>query len=270
MKEATLTDHEGDNEIASQQVVTTGHRYSSAPIVEASIDLRVTLPHGTELDQLAAVYAGNVEMTGPEPFYAFSPDLTIDDGDEIVGTTSGKQLGYTFKAIDESFIVRSNLDRFSYSQLGIYTKWSDFLHRAEVRWEGYREALSPAVVSSVGVRFVNRIDIRKPQIEIKDYLRTSVDISPYLPQAVSGYFAQVGVPLPDFGAKSTITSAIVDSDEPGVTSLILDIDVTREVSLIPESPTFEKDLLATLARLREAKNFVFEACITDATRGLMS
>lgn len=271
MKEDALSERVRGDGPKSHQLVNTGHRYQTAPIIEASIDLRVSLPAEVSLDELAAVFASDSDVvTDPDPFYSFSPGLTVDAGDEIVGTTSGTQLGYTFKSNDGSFVMRSNLDRFAYSRLGQYTEWSDFLAEVEPKWESYKVAIAPTDITSVGVRFVNRIDVMKPQIEIKDYLRTSIDVSPYLPQAISGYFAQVGIPLQDYEAHANVTTAILDSDEPDTTSLILDIDVTRAVTLSLGSPAFEDELLATLAQLREAKNFVFEACITDATRGLMS
>jgi uncharacterized protein (TIGR04255 family) len=53
-------------------------------------------------------------------------------------------------------------------------------------------------------------------------------------------------------------------------SLILDLDTYREVRLDPRSDDFDHEVVGQLASLRRAKNFVFESCITDETRRLIS
>jgi uncharacterized protein (TIGR04255 family) len=54
------------------------------------------------------------------------------------------------------------------------------------------------------------------------------------------------------------------------TSLILDIDAWREVDISFATSVGEERLREALNELHDAKNYVFEACITDATRGLIS
>jgi uncharacterized protein (TIGR04255 family) len=106
-------------------------------------------------------------------------------------------------------------------------------------------------------------------IEIKDYLRTSPEISPALPQTLTGYFMQVQIPLPDYTAMVNINSTIVEPPTPNTTSLILDIDTFRQVELSPSSESFDDELEEGLTELRRAKSFVFEGCITPATREMI-
>ena len=51
--------------------------------------------------------------------------------------------------------------------------------------------------------------------------------------------------------------------------LLLDIDARSNVLLSTSDPDFDERLLESLTTLRRTKNFVFEACITDATRSLI-
>jgi len=53
----------------------------------------------------------------------------------------------------------------------------------------------------------------------------------------------------------------------GHSALILDLDTYDETGFVLEG---EEQLNLRLGRLRSAKNYVFEASITDATRGLIS
>lgn len=270
-----MGDHEGP---AVPEYIQIGHQYSRAPIIEATIDFRVDLADEAFLSdaevfqKLSRVYSDvNDEFEPATPLYTFSPNMTIDDGDSVVGKAPGRQLGYSFKKSDGSAVVRANVDRFAYSWLSSYTGWDTFLADAERSWAQYREAMNPHQVSAVGVRFVNRIVVPKKLIEIKDYLRATVEVPPYLPQWTTGYFLQIGIPLPDYDAEAVITTALVDPDDgdDASTSLVLDIDVRSQFGLEVSSPNFHVELIDKLAVLRVAKNFVFEACITDATRGLI-
>ena len=107
-------------------------------------------------------------------------------------------------------------------------------------------------------------------IEVKDYLRLSVDIPAYLPQTMTSLFLQVDIPLPTQQAQAIVTSTLIPGaahHPPGW--LVLDIDVKAPVAGDTSSSDFAEQITTTLNRLRLAKNFVFEACVTDATRGLM-
>ncbi len=158
---------------------------------------------------------------------------------------------------------------FYLSRTRAYTEWSDFIDEVEQFWMPYKERVKPERVVGLGVRYINRIDVPGIQVEFKDYLRTSVDVSPYLPQSVSGLFMQIEVPLPHHDASVGITSAMLPPAKPKHVSLLLDIDAKSQIDLSVAHSSFDKDLRSKLDTLRDAKNYVFEACITDATRRLI-
>jgi uncharacterized protein (TIGR04255 family) len=60
--------------------------------------------------------------------------------------------------------------------------------------------------------------------------------------------------------------AIIQPHKPGFVSIVLDIDVFREY----QSPANEDETWSTLDRIRDIKNEIFEACITDKTRELFA
>ncbi|OBK65866.1 hypothetical protein A5653_02860 [Mycobacterium colombiense] len=242
-------------------MVDLGRRYSNAPIIEATVDLRVSLPDSVNLGDLQALYP---DLDEPDPYYQFVPRV---EGDRVVEAGDGPQ-GYKYQQ-KRQFSIIAGLDRFTYSQLSKYQDWDQFIGNVETRWQRYKEAASPSCVTNVGVRFVNRIVIQNPQVEINDYLRTTVDISPYLPQAIERYFAQISFPIAAFGVKAIVTTALDNPRVPDTTALILDIDVSHELDLDPTSDSFDNELTAEFDTLRNAKNYVFEACITDATRGVI-
>lgn len=251
----------------AQQLVQTGVHYERAPIVEAIIEIRCALPQESTLDDLA-------NMADEEAFPTASKRMIMtgrfDFGPEgVESRASGEQTGHVFRSADDRYLLQSRLDGFSFARTAPYEHWEEFSKVAERHWHRYREVARPERALRVGVRYVNRIDVAGDHVEVKDYLRTAVDVSPYLPQLMSSYFLQIVIPLPQFQCFATVTSTIVGAETVHGNGLILDIDAWRDVDLDlkqTETGTEIEDLLETL---RAAKNYVFEASITDATRRLI-
>lgn len=252
---------------ADAAFIHVGSHYSRAPVVEAIIEIRCELPDGVELDTLkGAVCADDFPKIAKH--YELSGTFNFSDAG-ILSDTTAEAIGFVFKSKDDLQVVQARLNGFSYAVLAPYDKWETFCKEAWHRWKAYQDLMHPAKATRLGVRYINRIDIPNGQIEIKDYLRTAVDVSPYLPQMVASYFLQVQVPLARYGAVATVTSTLTPPPRENTTSLILDIDVWRsmEIDLVSDgaSPVIQN----ALESLRQAKNYTFEACITDATRGLI-
>jgi uncharacterized protein (TIGR04255 family) len=190
--------------------------------------------------------------------------------DGVQGDTSGETIGHLLRRSDGLRIIQSRLNGFAYSALAPYDRWETFSAEALEHWRDYQRVARPTKLTRIGVRYINKIDIPSSSIEIKDYLRTAVDVAPYLPQLVAGYFFQIVVPLSHFDASATITSTILPPPAQDATSLILDIDTWRLVDMTLSVTDSSEGISQVLDTLREAKNYVFEACITDATRGLIS
>jgi uncharacterized protein (TIGR04255 family) len=94
------------------------------------------------------------------------------------------------------------------------------------------------------VRYINRIDIPLPLNDFKDYLRTVPEVSPDLPQALSGYLMQLVMPLEDIKGMAVITETPIPAPSPNFVSIVLDIDVSVSDTMSSDSnviwETFEK------------------------------
>jgi uncharacterized protein (TIGR04255 family) len=248
--------------------IQLGSHYSRAPIVEAIIELRCELSGSIQLDTLNdAVNADEFPEVGRHLEVTGTFDVS-DAG--LRSDTSVRQTGFVFKREDGLRIIQARLNGFSYAALAPYDKWESFHDEAWRHWEVYRDLIHPTKVTRLGVRYVNRIDIPSARVEIKDYLRTAIDVSPYLPQMIASHFLQVEVPLSRYGAVATITSTSVPPSQEDATSLILDIDAWRPTDVDLALDGASSAIHNALDSLRQAKNYTFEACITDATRGLIA
>jgi uncharacterized protein (TIGR04255 family) len=248
-------------------LVRTGRHYSRAPIAEAIIEIRCEPAPDVSLDDLLQSVDKNAFPTA-DPTVAVQERFNISERG-LHGETRSQQIGYVFRRADGKRVVQARLDAFSLSCLPPYERWELFVAEAEAHWLRYRQAARPTKSTRLGVRFINKIDIPATPIEIKDYLRVAVDVPAYLPQGLSGYFLQIEVPLSQFDSVAAITSTLVPSPDENSTSLVLDIDASQAVQIDLMDETEAEGIAAHLEQLREAKNYIFESCITDATRGLI-
>ena len=101
-------------------------------------------------------------------------------------------------------------------------------------------------------------------VDLKDFLRTVPEVSPDLPQSLNGYFMQLQIPQEDIQAMVILNQAIIPPSNPDVTSILLDIDVSKESYLL-----LEDDFWEDLEILHTKLDLVFESCITDKVRELI-
>jgi uncharacterized protein (TIGR04255 family) len=266
-RQLTTGDHELRRWDDVPHLVRVGSHYARAPIAEAIIEIRCEVSPETDLADLQRVREEREFPTADKTLMVTGVLDVRPDG--VQQTTTGQQTGHAFRSADGRHVLQARLDGFSFACLAPYESWEPFSSEAERHWERYRASARPRRATRLGVRYVNKIDVPGQHVEIKDYLRTAVDVSPYLPQSISSYFFQVVVPLSRFRAFATITSAIVDAEAESSIGLILDIDTWQEVDIDLASGTSGEDIERRLETLRGAKNYVFEACITDATRRLI-
>jgi uncharacterized protein (TIGR04255 family) len=242
--------------------------YPKAPITEALIDIRVTLPGEITVADLARVNIGEeIGYSQRRNRFAIEGQIAIGEqaiGEQVGTATRQTHVGYDFLSGDERQIVQVRLDGFTFSRLAPYDCWETFRKEARRLWELYRAVVEPVSVTRVAVRYINRLDLPLPLEDFKDYLRTVPEVSPDLPQGLSGLLMQLAIPQEDLGAVLLLNEALLPSPDPDTVSILLDIDLFREL----ETSIDEEELWPILDQFRIRKNDVFEACITERTREL--
>jgi uncharacterized protein (TIGR04255 family) len=239
-------------------------RYRRAPITEAVIEIRYAEPAGTDL--LAKVCA-DFKTTYPFQHPLVNYDVTVGlpppnvRGEAV--TQINQATGHRLSSMDQAEILLVWPLTFVVSQLAPYPGWDVFFGRFERDWNTWKRAVGYRKITRIGVRFVNRIDI--PQVdrvfEETDYLRVYAK----LPESfgpVTGYGVQAQFPPDDEGCRLTLNSGLVPSPLVGYGSVLLDMDIAREIT----PPQNDEDIFVLLDKIRTKKNAAFEACITDQAR----
>lgn len=242
--------------------------YKKAPIKEAVIDLRASLPKEISLDKLSnigPIVSDNFPKI--EPFYRGIGALHYQPGESFQVDTTEQQVGFWFRSEDNLQTFQATLEGFAFNRLAPYVSWEVFRGDAKRLWEVYKEVCKPTEVTRVALRYINQINIPVDQlIELKDYLRTVPEVSPNMAQsALQTYFMQLQIPQSDLDCMLIINEAIAQPTNPDFVTIIFDLDLFRHVVLDSNS----EEIWQFLDKLRDRKNEVFEASITDKTRELI-
>jgi uncharacterized protein (TIGR04255 family) len=238
-------------------------QYQNAPIIEALIDLRVDLPAGVSLGDLERLHE-QVSHLYPSKRTRFLLQRTLNPGADPALTSTQGPIGFAFQSADGRQICQVRLDGFSFSRLRPYGNWIELRTEARRLWDIYRSAVNPGIIRRVAVRYINQIDIPHLRIDYKEYFRTAPEVSPALPQAMSGLFMQLLFPQPAYDGMLVLTQTVVPPPRPDMQSVILDLDAFRDEPAL----TSDDQIWDLLETLRNTKNTFFEGSITDKTREL--
>jgi uncharacterized protein (TIGR04255 family) len=152
-------------------------------------------------------------------------------------------------------------------KLAPYEGWENLVQEARSNWDVWFKIIGWMPVARIGVRYVNRIDIPVVgRIELEDYITFQPALPPSLNRGIEHFAMNAVVPLGKEGLNLVLNAGSAPSPIIGNSSIILDLDISRDLDL----PANETDLWAFIDLMRTQKNEVFEACITDKTRALLS
>jgi uncharacterized protein (TIGR04255 family) len=237
--------------------------YENAPISEALVDIRVELPSSVTLETLELIHH-HVKNKYPRMEKRIYVQGQFFAGNEVGAAAKQTIMGYAFTSNDGKQVFQARLDGFTFSRLRPYGTWLELRDESRRLWDIYRDVVTPSKTMRIAVRYVNQIDIPLPHIDYKDYFRTTPEVSPDLPQELSGFFMQLQFPQPAFDGTLILTQLAIPPPTPNTSSVVLDLDVFKQTL----EPLSEGELWTLLGTLRDRKNDFFEGCITDKTREL--
>lgn len=245
-------------------------RYEKPPISEAVIELRFQSPVATEkLSKLAS------RLLKVKKYYSFQEphaqsELKIDfqpNGKAIISESIISQGFKLFSIGGNAVIIMAN-SQFIISQSPPYCGWEELFARLHRDWGEFLHEVGAVKVARVGVRFINRIDI-KASDGIKINLDEYFNYYPKVPDgfvSLQSFVAQATLEKDEIGIGSQINIAPAPSPVIGYVSFVLDIDTYLEGDMFLKL----ENIRELFEKIRKKKNDIFETCITEKTRGLFS
>lgn len=239
---------------------------SNPPLREAVIDIRVVHEHDFDRERIHEVRQV-VEHEYPTVQQQWVLEGQIHIGKDAQRVPPGRRRlnGLIFQDAETKQVAQFRADGFSFSRLAPYTDWDDVFPEAMRLWGIYLDVIPPQYVSRLAVRYINAIEV-SPPVDLQEYFTAP----PYLPDdaptdALSTFLMRTTSTFSDWDISVHMTHASEDVGTDGVVTIVLDLDVFKNVELRPEKES--ETLRLQFERLREVKNRMFFASITNTLVG---
>jgi uncharacterized protein (TIGR04255 family) len=242
--------------------------FPNAPITEALLDIRIKLPPETSLAKLAT-FQDAIKQRYPsrQERLAWEGHIEIKSTPvaQVSQSAAGRPDGYLFTSVDGRHVVQARLDGFTFSRLKPYDKWDALRDEARELWQHYIQIASPESVTRVALRYINRIEIPLPIRDFKDYILTTPEVAPDLPQGLKSFFMRLVIPDAKAQAVAIVTETVEPVDDStNKLPLIFDIDVYRMAAFTVQ----DQALWDALEDLHDLKNDIFFKSITPKSKEL--
>lgn len=253
----------------------SSRHYPNAPITEAIIEFQVAfdqVPTDETWNSIRAHVHDSYPTAEPVMLGAFqvhsTPQLTFN--------MSQTNTGFRYRSDDGTRAFQALTTGFTATRLRPYDNWERFKTEAQDLWAVYKQVARPHAVTRIALRYINRIELPGPTVDLQKYLRTSPEVADGFPNALTGFFMQLSMFQQDLSAllivNETLLPAAAPSNDasgasvPNALPVILDIGLSRE----KQWDVDDDNVWDALDQLRDRKNQVFEASITDDARKLFS
>lgn len=236
---------------------------ANAPLTEALVDFRVTLPDAFDArefaparERLASRYP-NVEERR-----AFSAEIAVRQGkpQELVHHDIALH-GLFFKSADRLSIAQFRVDGFTFNRLKPYTSWEQILPEALDLWTTYVELARPEGATRLALRYINQLRLPVSLATVDKYLTAPPVVPAELPQVLRSFLTKTVVVDEAADISANVTQAVEEPVDPDRVTIILDIDTYKvgDFEVAPEK------IEPTLHTLRAVKNRIFFGSITEET-----
>lgn len=249
--------------------------YANAPITEALIDMRITHAQDFSPGDLGMIAeAISDRYPTQDPMYLHSGQISLQQpGDPLQVETTHQPGGFVFTSQDKQQILQARIDGFTFSTLAPYDRWEPFRDEARRLWKLYRTAAKVEGITRVAVRYINQFDIvgyasdPNTAVKLEDYL----NVYPEGPDSwtFDNFFMQMQMWQEDLSCWVIVNEAPVRPPDQQTSLLQLDLDLFREQFEEPWRAEDETEIWDIFEQLHARKNEVFEASITEKTRGFI-
>jgi uncharacterized protein (TIGR04255 family) len=182
--------------------------------------------------------------------------------------TNSERAGFKMTAENAIDVILINSDSFGSARLAPYDRWENLVAGARSNFETFTKVVGRKQITRIATRFINRFDIPTEKIEGHSFAKF-VRVGVSLPIAVSHVIGDYSLAVTGFevstGAKFLIQNGTVPPALLDHISISLDIDAYWD----SEIPTRIEEIWEKAETLRDAKNAIFENCITDEMRELI-
>jgi uncharacterized protein (TIGR04255 family) len=243
--------------------------YKRPPITEAIIQIMVKAPLADDLVERVRKRLADRLDGIVEPVMSLT-EIEIEVRDARTSVKQTPPRGFRLTSKDGATVVMVFPKTITTSKLAPYAGWEPFVTAARENWDAWKRAVGYREISRIGVRYLNRIDVPLQNVEDQVRLEEYLTVSPRMPPAnlppMNHFSVNAQAPLGRENCKLILNVGSSPSPLVKAASFLLDVDIVLD-SQVPQN---DEGLWEVIGRMRDYKNEIFEACITDKTRALFS
>lgn len=243
----------------------SSHVYVRPPVVEAVIGINFAQPiTDAALATIDRRLSKHYLMHSDNDQMDLEMSTTIGaDNRPVVGAQGRTTRGHrrTNPSMDEIVILMP--DSLTVAQLAPYVGWEAYFSRFQRDFAAHRKNGIHRLISRVGMRYINRVDIPTTGNVVEH--EQFINVYPHVPDvlgAMVGFSMQVNFFLESIGCQTNISTMPVAPVTLGHASFLVDIDIYKSIT----NPITDDALYGLLREMRREKNRIFEACVTERAR----
>ena len=239
-----------------------GQKLSKAPVVEAVIELRVATAQSGDIDSLVN-WRDLLKDRFPRGrhIHFFQAQMGVSDANKVTKAIESQPTGVRLESDDGKWVVQGRLDALSVSRLAPYTGFEDLVEMTKSIWKSYVDAIAAQATVRLGVRYINRIEIKADGLNFDTILTAGPKIPSNLPQLFTEFMSRVVVQIPE----QRVAVAVLQAFDPGPpfvqagnSAIVLDIDAFSDIPHEVNSG----EVWRFMDTLRRVKNLAFFSSLT--------
>ncbi len=241
-------------------------RYRNPPVAEAIARLHWSAGRPWKMTTPGQLYDAVKDLYPSEPEVRSIMEAQLQSPQGTPGSlelrSGPQQLVFSVEGGGRLLMVGPN--DISVHGLPPYEGWESLEKRLFDAFERVESILLPhdKTVSSVGLRYINRIDLPSPTVDFADWLTISFTLPASFPQQMVAFLDRVEVVYPDEPVKLSFTWASAESSSPDVSSFVLDFDLTTTEDAVGSVP----EARHLIASLKAKETDAFEGLLLDSLR----
>jgi len=163
-------------------------------------------------------------------------------------------------APDDKSFVRLGPRMISVHRLAPYQSWEEFKPDIALTWGALGKILGEVLLERVGLRYVNRIAIPHPTIDLENYFEFRLELGEQLPQETNALIVGAAFAFDQDTCRVQLADTVADSANES--AFILDFDYWRL------GPSQDFDMMGWLERAHTQVEDLFEGSISSSLREL--
>jgi uncharacterized protein (TIGR04255 family) len=241
-------------------------RYRHPPIEEAVCELRFSNNESWDPTIPGLLFAAlkDAYPARPTTQSRLEAGINLGAGQENSSSIEFRhdQSRVQLRSSDGRRIVGVGPDGISVHVLRPYTSWEEYKAQIEMALQAYVSVSGPQLFSRVSIRYINRIVLDSPAVDLPTYFTSPPSPPDELPQTLVGFVTRMEAMYDDDQPILLRTTFATTAADENKTAFILDIDVMYDLP----SETAATELPALIDDLRRREREAFEALVTDKAR----